>query len=68
MPIYEYICEDCGHIFSALRRISQSDDDLECPNCGSNKIKRKFSTFATSGFSSKSSASSCSAPAGSAFS
>jgi putative FmdB family regulatory protein len=33
MPIYDYRCDHCGHVFSAVQ--SFSDNALEkCPNCG----------------------------------
>lgn len=33
MPIYDYRCDHCGHVFSAVQ--SFSDDALEkCSNCG----------------------------------
>ena len=33
MPIYDYRCDHCGHVFSAVQ--SYKDEALEkCPNCG----------------------------------
>jgi len=33
MPIYDYRCDDCGHVFSAVQ--SFKDEALDkCPNCG----------------------------------
>jgi putative FmdB family regulatory protein len=33
MPTYEYECEECGHRFEQLQKMS--DDPLrECPECG----------------------------------
>ena len=33
MPIYDYRCDHCGHVFSAVQ--SFSDEALEkCPSCG----------------------------------
>jgi putative FmdB family regulatory protein len=33
MPIYDYRCDHCGHVFSAVQ--SFSDEALrKCPNCG----------------------------------
>jgi len=51
MPLYEYQCLGCGKIFELLRRISDADSDLQCPNCHSQKIERQFSTFAAGGCS-----------------
>ena len=42
MPIYDYRCDHCGHVFSAVQ--SFSDEALEkCPNCGK-KPRRLIST------------------------
>ncbi len=42
MPIYEYQCKDCGHIFDALQKIS--DDALEdCPDCGKPELRKLLS-------------------------
>ncbi len=42
MPIYEYECRDCGHIFDVLQKIS--DDPLKfCPDCGKPELKKLLS-------------------------
>jgi len=42
MPIYEYRCGDCGHIFDALQKIS--DDPLKsCPECNEPALKKLLS-------------------------
>jgi putative FmdB family regulatory protein len=42
MPIYDYRCDHCGHVFSAVQ--SYKDEALEkCPNCGK-KPRRLLST------------------------
>lgn len=33
MPVYDYLCADCG-VFDAVRRIAERDDALCCPRCG----------------------------------
>jgi putative FmdB family regulatory protein len=39
MPIYDYRCDHCGHVFSAVQ--SFSDTALEkCPSCG--KVPRRL--------------------------
>ncbi len=47
MPMYEYECKACGSDFDMLRSMSQSDDDITCLHCGSPKILRKLSLFAS---------------------
>jgi putative FmdB family regulatory protein len=49
MPMYEYRCEDCGRKYEQLRRMSEADQDLHCPQCGSEKVKRQFSACAIGG-------------------
>jgi putative FmdB family regulatory protein len=42
MPIYEYVCSNCGHELEALQKMS--DDRLVfCPACGESSLKRKIS-------------------------
>ena len=42
MPIYDYRCDHCGHVFSAVQ--SFNDEALKkCPNCGK-KPRRLIST------------------------
>lgn len=46
MPLYEYLCKECEEKFEELRSPSQADTDVSCPDCGSPKVSRQFSTFA----------------------
>lgn len=39
MPIYDYRCDHCGHVFSAVQSFSDSALD-KCPNCG--KVPRRL--------------------------
>ena len=39
MPIFEYVCKDCGLKFEVL----SNRWDGKCPQCGSENIKRRFS-------------------------
>jgi len=41
MPIYEYKCMDCGHVFTEKRSIKERDK-VTCPKCKSSNVKRKF--------------------------
>ena len=42
MPIYEYVCEDCGHALEALQKISDTPL-LACPACEKDALKKKIS-------------------------
>lgn len=42
MPIYEYECENCGHHFEQLQKVS--DKPLkECPKCGKPTLHKLIS-------------------------
>ena len=45
MPIYEYICRDCGERFEMLRSITDADSPTTCKSCHSNKTQRAVSVF-----------------------
>lgn len=49
MPLYEYICEECGSRFEKLVRMSDDPRAIRCPSCASGKVERALSMFATSG-------------------
>lgn len=39
MPIYEYVCESCGHYLEARQKLS--DEPLtDCPNCRQSRLER----------------------------
>ena len=68
MPLYEFHCSKCETEFEELVMSSRPEAlaTVTCPECGSHKVSKKVSTFASSvrgGASSTSSASSC-APTG----
>ena len=45
MPLFEYQCRACGHLFEALVRTSQQP---ACPTCCSGDVERMLSSFAVS--------------------
>jgi putative FmdB family regulatory protein len=42
MPIYEYQCEACGHVFDSLQKISEAPL-TRCPDCGAEALKKLVS-------------------------
>jgi putative FmdB family regulatory protein len=66
MPLFEFVCNECNQPFEELLRSTSAVDQVNCPSCGSPKIAKKISTFASKitgggGFSlGASSAASCS--------
>lgn len=49
MPMYEYVCKECGNRFEKLVRASDDPQAIRCPTCASGTVERAFSTFATGG-------------------
>ncbi|MCK4857953.1 MAG: zinc ribbon domain-containing protein [candidate division Zixibacteria bacterium] len=49
MPIYEYVCEECNREFDILVLKRDQADSQVCPQCGSERLKRKVSAFARPG-------------------
>ncbi len=47
MPLFEYRCEHCKKSFEFLA-MSARERATECPTCGSRKVEKKLSIFATS--------------------
>ncbi|RIL05650.1 MAG: FmdB family transcriptional regulator [Proteobacteria bacterium] len=45
MPIYEYLCEKCGHEFEREQRITE-DPVKVCPECRAKKVRRLISRTA----------------------
>lgn len=49
MPIHEYACDACGHIFEELIRRKSDEDELQCRVCRSNSVTRLMSAAALGG-------------------
>ncbi len=47
MPIFEFICEECGNFFEELVRSASTTLDILCPGCQSDHVSKQFSTFAS---------------------
>jgi len=43
MPIFEYVCKDCGKEFEAIVRGAEAP---HCPKCNGAKLEKKLSVFA----------------------
>ena len=42
MPVYEYVCEKCGHEFEVSQRITE-EPIKTCPSCRARRVKRLIS-------------------------
>lgn len=52
MPLYEFVCADCGHEFEKMMRFDQAGERPVCPICASTKTRKKLSLFSQGGQSS----------------
>jgi putative FmdB family regulatory protein len=46
MPIFEYACSNCGHVFEKLV-LTRNQEPPECPKCEWKRTEQLFSAFAT---------------------
>jgi len=43
MPLYEFLCRECGHTWEDMVRASEEDEVvINCPHCESYKLDRLF--------------------------
>jgi putative FmdB family regulatory protein len=53
MPIFEFKCKNCQHVFEELVFSSNSSaEEIICPECGEKKADKLMSAFSSSGTSS----------------
>ena len=45
MPIYEYKCLSCGHLFEKIVKLNETPD---CPSCNGNALEKQFTMAAVS--------------------
>lgn len=53
MPIYEYRCKACDHVFEMLRGINDKDEEIICPACRRRGVEKLLSLFSSSGAASE---------------
>ena len=41
MPLYEYACDNCGHVFEKIQSV-HDEPILQCPNCSANNLRKVF--------------------------
>ena len=49
VPLYDYHCQQCDSSFTELRRTTELDSPINCPECGSMKTSRSLSCFSVGG-------------------
>ncbi len=50
MPIFEYLCKDCGGVFEKI--VPRHDSPADCVHCNSENVEKQLSVFAVAGSSS----------------
>ena len=44
MPVYGFVCKDCGNKFEELfLKMSDRDSDVECPSCKGENVEKVMS-------------------------
>jgi putative FmdB family regulatory protein len=46
VPIYEYVCPECGHPFEKRVSFAEADDAQSCPKCGHERAMKQISLVA----------------------
>jgi putative FmdB family regulatory protein len=64
MPVYTYICKDCGKKFDLLIGMTSEKVEPKCAKCGSKEIEKIFGSFCVGSSSDKFSSSGPSCPTG----
>lgn len=49
MPMYSFVCHECGQPFDKKLRMLESGDVQECPACGSNNTRKSIGAVAVGG-------------------
>jgi len=47
MPLYEFRCTQCEHVFEVMQRFSEAGTIPQCPYCQSAETQKKLSTVAS---------------------
>lgn len=45
MPIFEYVCAECGHKFEKLILSASKARQIHCPECESQSVNKALSVF-----------------------
>ena len=47
MPVYEFKCTKCDHVFEVMGGYAERERTQTCPECGSTDVKQAISLFST---------------------
>ena len=59
MPLYSYVCKECGKKFDLLVGMTSENEESRCEKCGSRNIERILAPFGIRGSSGSKSSSAC---------
>ena len=45
MPVYEFKCSQCDHLFEVMGGYAEREKAQTCPSCGSTEVKQAISLF-----------------------
>jgi putative FmdB family regulatory protein len=48
MPVFEYKCSKCDVKFEILHKSAVKQEEVSCPACDSNSVRKLFSSFSPS--------------------
>ena len=51
MPLYDFECSKCHHVFEAFLKSDESSENLQCPKCNKKNPAKLPSAFKTHGWS-----------------
>ncbi|MCL6591773.1 MAG: zinc ribbon domain-containing protein [Firmicutes bacterium] len=43
MPLYEYVCQKCGHVLEVLQKTGQDQAGQDCPVCHGQELVKRIS-------------------------
>jgi len=51
MPLYDFECCSCRHVYEAFLKVEEPFDQLECPECKAKNPKKLATAFRTNAWS-----------------
>jgi len=45
MPVYDYVCLDCHKEFEKVLTLTEPEEQMTCPHCGSQNIEQEAKAF-----------------------
>ncbi|MCX5841615.1 MAG: hypothetical protein NTY16_09235 [Deltaproteobacteria bacterium] len=51
MPLYDFECCQCRHVYESFLKVDEPYNQLECPECGAKNPKKLATAFRTNSWS-----------------